>query len=239
MRVERITPEQSLGKGWARVAFRDCATPCDLASMAIVRPRYGEPFLGKHGWQVSESRLSITPEPMGAGAFSILLAPAVVQYLDVHSNYEFVFFNLEVHRAATVIVRWTGISYRASRGELSPIEVIQECNGQMRSAESASSWPPATPVVQKPAPESMMPPTGSATASPWLVSLSDSVAESPNSIMSSDLLRSEPPSTHDGSVAPPTAAPRVARRIRCIHPTCGAEIFDTMQFCPFCRTPRL
>ena len=48
--------------------------------------------------------------------------------MEVSSNYQFNFFDKNSEKIESVIVRWSGISYRNSGGELSPIEVISISN---------------------------------------------------------------------------------------------------------------
>jgi hypothetical protein len=125
MRVERITPDNALGKGWARLRLNDCAAQSELSTMAIVRPRHTAPFLGRAGWQIAECRLPLNIEMISPSEFELLLPPAIVQHLEVASNYEIYFFNSNLLRINSVIVRWSGVSYRAPRGEVSPIEIIK------------------------------------------------------------------------------------------------------------------
>ncbi len=126
MRIERITPENALGKGWARLKFNDCAAQSELATMAIVRPRHTAPFLGRTGWQIAECRLPLNIALVSASELELLLQPAIVQHLEVASNYEFCFFNSNLQRINSVVVRWSGVSYRAPRGEVSPIEIVTD-----------------------------------------------------------------------------------------------------------------
>ncbi len=221
MRFERITSEPSEGKGWARIFFKDITSVEALKTMAIVRPRHVAPYLGKHGWQISESRLPLRLEKISATDCSILLNPSTVQYLEVASNYEFVFFDDKLQRIASSIVRWYGISYRPAKGESSPIEVISEDNEEVEL------------------PTSLLAPPSLVTAEGWGVPFSNQAIEA-----SADLYPEGLPATDTNSniktAPPPTTShiPREVCRVKCLNPRCKAEIFDSMKTCPFCSMPR-
>ena len=150
MRLDRITPEITRGKGWAKVFFNDNFNESTFDSIAIVKPRHDKSILGKHGWQISESRIPLTLENSSPSQLSFLLPPSVVQYMEVSSNYEFIFFDKNSNKIESVIVRWSGISYRAPGGQLSPIEVIPTTDipdnftkqeQQVTSTVTGSGWP--------------------------------------------------------------------------------------------------
>jgi hypothetical protein len=219
MRFERITSEPSEGKGWARIFFKDITSVEVLKTIAIVRPRHVAPYLGKHGWQISESRLPLRLEKISETDCSILLSPATVQYLEVASNYEFVFFDDKLHRIAAPIVRWYGISYRAAKGEVSPIEVISQ---DAEETEQPTSPPISTPMI---------------TDLGW--GLPDAQIDPTESLLPVGLPPTDkfsPPIEESRPTTPPL--PREVRRVKCLNPRCKAEIFDSMKFCPFCATPR-
>lgn len=232
MRVERITPVPDRGKGWARVPFKDCVAPSALASMAIVRPSHMAPFLGRMGWQISESRLPLSLEVTGESEFELLLPPAVVQHLEV-GNYEFLFFDRNSDRIHSVIVRWAGVTYRAPRGEISPIEIIEP-----------DALPPDQPIFgtdgkDRDFPKPVEPDgfgSGTAAAGFGNAWTGLPVLDAP----------SAPPPTPDPPPPPPPPPPRPVgsydrkevRRIRCMNQSCGAEILDSMTKCPFCGAPR-
>lgn len=243
MRVERITPETTRGKGWARVTFKDCAKPSDLASMAVMRPRHMEPFLGPMGWQVAESRLPLNIEIMGESDFALLLPPSVVQHLEVASNYEYCFFDRTVKPVEKVVVRWSGVSYRAPGGTVSPIEII-EPSGRI----------PLSGIADELSLE------GDRNDKPFDTEKGASSAiEGFGPAWGGGLSGTEFPLPHDDSPGlkenlfipnmPPPESPqprqaltgsydrKVVRRIRCRNPNCGCEIFDSMKKCTFCNTP--
>ena len=114
MRLDSITPEITRGKGWAKVIFNDNFIESTFDSIAIVKPRHEKSFLGKHGWQISESRIPLTLDNSSPSQLSFLLPPSVVQYMEVSSNYQFIFFDKNSEKIESVIVRWSGISYRNS-----------------------------------------------------------------------------------------------------------------------------
>ena len=237
MRVERITPETSRGKGWARVPFKDCEAPSELASMAIVRPRHMDQYLGRKGWQISESRLPLIIEAHES-EFDLLLEPAVVQHLEVASNYEFWFYNRSVQLLYLMVVRWAGISYRAPIGKESPIEVIQP-----------DVLPPLQPIFGIDGNTNHFEPTaepenvGSRTAvtgfgTAWATAPDPGVA--PSEVEA----RGQPAegffATSSTSPTQPEPLPSrthnraVAARIRCGNQNCGYEILDSMKWCPIC-----
>lgn len=221
MRLDRIAPEPSQGKGWARLIFKESASFKDFKTMAIIRPRHVEPYLGKHGWQISESRLPLRLEQISETNFSMLLGPATVQHLEVASNYEFVFFDEELQRIASPIVRWYGISYRAAKDEISPIEVISLGN---EAAELPSSQPPSAPLL---------------STEGWGIPFTGEPTNSAAPFFPVEL----PPSNQDSIILPTLPAKtssvaREARRVKCLNLRCKAEIFDSMKICPFCETPR-
>jgi hypothetical protein len=220
MRLDRIAPEPSQGKGWARLIFKETASINDLKTMAIIRPRHVEPYLGKHGWQISESRLPLRLEQISETDFSMLLGPATVQHLEVASNYEFVFFDEKLQRIASSIVRWYGISYRAAKGEISPIEIISL---DTEAAELPTSPPHSAPLV---------------ATEGWGLPF----AGEPTNAAAPFLPVGLPPSNQDSLILPTLQATtssvsREGRRVKCLNPRCKSEIFDSMKICPFCATP--
>ena len=228
MRLELISAEASRGKGWARVGFKEKSTDHIIESVAIIRPRHIEPFLGKNGWQISESRIPLLIDLGAESHFSFLLPPAVVQYLEVSSNYEFIFFDNNTNRISTVIVRWSGISYRSPRGVASPIEVIEN---KPRSYE----------------PEVVQPPVIVSTWGTQEVSTTSTHHESTAKISNptvSDVIISD---GNDFQVTTPIEIPirpvapseisRSVRKIKCKNFKCAADIFDSMKVCPFCNFP--
>jgi hypothetical protein len=219
MRLQQITPELSQGKGWARLIFKESTSTNELKTLSIVRPRHVEPFLGKHGWQISESRMPLRIEKTSDSDFSVLLGPATVQHLEVASNYEFVFFNDQLQTTGSVIVRWHGISYRSPKGEISPIEVIQIDSGRDDSQATTTSAP-LVPIEGWGFPTVIEPPE---TAAPFPAI----------SAPSSELELTNSPSP----VITSTAAPAI-RQVKCLNPGCAAKILDNMRKCPFCGTSR-
>lgn len=218
MRFERMTSEPSEGKGWARIFFKDITSVEALKTIAIVRPRHVAPYLGKNGWQISESRLPLRLEKISETDCSILLTPATVQYLEVASNYEFVFFDDKVQRIAAPIVRWYGISYRAAKDEVSPIEVISP---DAEETKQPTSPPGSTPMITHLGwglPDAQIDPAES--LSPVGLPLTDKFS---------------PPIEESRPTTP--LLPREVRRVKCLNPRCQAEIFDSMKICPFCATP--
>ena len=157
-----------------------------------------------------------------------MLPPADVQYLEVSSNYEFIFFDNNTNRISTVIVRWSGISYRSPRGVASPIEVIEN---KPRSYE----------------PEVVQPPVIVSTWGTQEVSTTsthhESVAKISNPTVS-DVIISD---GNDFQVTTPIEIPirpvapseisRSVRKIKCKNFKCEADIFDSMKVCPFCNFP--
>jgi hypothetical protein len=219
MRFERITSEPSEGKGWARIFFKDITSVEALKTIAIVRPRHVAPYLGKNGWQISESRLPLRLEKISETDCSILLTPATVQYLEVASNYEFVFFDDKVQRIAAPIVRWYGISYRAAKGEVSPIEVISP---DAEETERPTSPPASAPMI---------------TQLGW--GIPDVHIDPPGSLLPVDFPPTEKISAPIDESRPTTPLLlREVRRVKCLNPRCKAEIFDIMKICPFCATPK-
>jgi hypothetical protein len=231
MRVEKITPVAERGKGWARAPFKDCEAPSVLASMAIKRPSHMAPYLGRMGWQISESRLPLSLEVTGDSEFALLLPPAVVQHLEV-GNYEFLFFDQSARLLQSVIVRWAGVTYRAPRGEISPIEIIEP-----------DAPPPNQPIISTAGKESDFPkpvePEGFSSG-PAVTGFGTSWTGTPEP--AAPLPTSSP--TPPPPPPPPRPAPtgtydrREVRRIRCMNTACGAEILDSMTKCPFCSKSR-
>jgi hypothetical protein len=221
MRFERITSEPSEGRGWARIFFKDITSVEALKTIAIVRPRHVAPYLGKNGWQISESRLPLRLEKISETDCSILLTPATVHYLEVASNYEFVFFDDNLQRIAAPIVRWYGVSYRAAKGEDSPIEVISQ---DAEETERPTSPPASAPMI---------------TQLGWGINLPDPHIEPSDFVLPVDLPPTDPLTPPIEKSLPATPLhPREVRRVKCLNQRCKAEIFDSMQICPFCATPR-
>jgi hypothetical protein len=229
MRLELISAEVSRGKGWARVSFKEKNTDNIIESVAIIRPRHTEPFLGKNGWQISECRIPLLIEIGPESHFSFLLQPAVVQYLEVSSNYEFIFFDCNTNRISTVIVRWSGISYRPPKGAVSPIEVIET---QPRSYEPAEPKPtnivgswgtkefPITSTPHESTAQVINPPSSDVFVSGG----NDFQDTTPNEIFVQPVVTPE--------------KPREVRKIKCKNFKCEADILDSMKICPFCKFPR-
>jgi hypothetical protein len=194
-------------------------------SMAITRPSHRESYLGKSGWQISECRLPLSLENIGETEFSILLPPAIVQYMDVSGNYKFIFFDRNIQQSDSVIFRWSGISYRAPAGERSPIEVVM----QEDSPESHK----ITDIKTAEEPRENDEPSGGSkpnTDTPpersWDPPEDDWHQPTPNDFPKPKI---PIPSEH------PTL-PRKFQRVRCVNPNCEAEILDNMKICPFCNT---
>ena len=227
MRVEKITPVAERGRGWARAPFKDCEAPSVLASMAIKRPSHMAPYLGRMGWQISESRLPLSLEVTGDSEFALLLPPAVVQHLEV-GNYEFLFFDQSARLLQLVIVRWAGVTYRAPRGEISPIEIIEPdaLNPDQPIIGTGGKDSGYSKPVEATKPEGF----GSGTAVPGF-------GTAWTGIPGPDAPPPPPP-------PPPRHAPsgsydrKEVRRIRCMNQSCGAEILDSMSKCPFCSKSR-
>jgi hypothetical protein len=207
MRLESISPELSRGKGWARLDMRECRFASLIFSMCIVRPRYSESFLGEHGWQISEAKLPFSTETLTESEFSFLISPSVVHYLDVNSNYEFKFFDKGGVCLETLILRWSGISFRLLGGKRSPIQVIQQLI--------------ATPVVHND------PPNIVPADDLWTPTEPPTEQENiPNTWTTPDAV--QPTNISNDLVT----EPKKFRRIAC--PQCGHEIFENMKICPFC-----
>ena len=247
MRVERITPEITRGKGWARVSFIDCELLSEFVSMTIVRPRHMEAHLGRMGWQISENRLPLDMEVTGDSEFALILPPAVVQHLQVASNYEFCFFDRNLQRRASLILRWVGVSYRAPGGAISPIEILQpnqlmpdhkivgtdeKVDGTASTDEPGGSgvgtrsWP-FGPIWKGATVDEALP-TKVAVPKDGILAESDANPPIPAFSLPHPLPQS-PIGTYDR---------KEVRRIRCNSPHCGAEILDSMTKCPFCGVPR-
>ena len=232
MRLDRITPEITRGKGWAKVIFNDNFTESTFDSIAIVKPRHDKSFLGKHGWQISESRIPLTLENSSPSQLSFLLPPSVVQYMEVSSNYEFIFFDKNSNKIESVIVRWSGISYRAPGGQLSPIEVIPTTDipdnftkqeQQVTSTATGSGWPfTSDPKIEK------KPDLG------WHIPEESpiKVAENPYSEVHEPSIDTPYKSTQTPDLV---SSLKEVKKIKCRNSKCGAEILDSMQFCPFCN----
>jgi hypothetical protein len=234
MRLNTISSESSRGKGWARVAFKEFSEINTLSSLAIVRPRHTEPYLGRHGWQISESRLPLNLEKSTDTDFSLLLPPAVVQHLEVASNYEFIFFDKNVIRISQVIVRWFGISYRAPRGEISPIDVIQqdEISTLDNFFGSSINQPEANKFESNN--EAKYAGSISGTLDAWNPGNFSTTSDTEYRPSDSSFLEQNPfiPTT----TTLPLTSSRVVRRVTCRNVNCRAEILDSMQICPFCQT---
>jgi hypothetical protein len=232
MRLDRITPEITRGKGWAKVIFNDNFIESTFDSIAIVKPRHEKSFLGKHGWQISESRIPLIIEKSTSFQLSFLLPPSVVQYMEVSSNYQFNFFDKNSEKFESVIVRWSGISYRNPGGELSPIEVISISNHpesitkqdlQGTSSISGTGWPfSSTPKIEK------TPDFG------WHIP-----KESPTKLVEDPYAQVQVPSIDTPSKLIETPnlpnSPKEVKKIKCRNSKCNAEILDSMQICPFCN----
>jgi len=235
MRLKKINAETSRGKGWARISFNEYTGTNELSSLAIVRPRHSEPYLGRHGWQISECRLQINLDISGENEFSLLLSPAVVQHMEVASNYEFIFFDKLVNRISLVIVRWSGISFRAPRGEVSPIDVIQ--SDDIPSSENIFGT-----IEQHPSNENVSGKNSLGNNSitevnaPWMSLDDPDLTLVPKDY--SDTTHSSPikPTSQDSLTPHNVSSTRIIQRIKCRNPECRAEILDSMQICPFCQT---
>jgi len=213
MRIERISPEQGRGKGWARVAMRECLVASGIYSINIIRPGYSDSFLGEHGWQISEARLPFQSESINGSEFTFLLPPAIVHYLDVNSNFEFKFLDVGGACLDKLVLRWSGISFRAIGGGVSPVQVIKE-DVNPEALSVATPLPPAIDTWSPVEPLTLDGPLLSDWTSP--------------PVSGSTPLESEVTSS-------PVERPSVFqefRRVLC--PQCGAEIFDNMKRCPFC-----
>ena len=236
MRLKKINAESSLGKGWARISFNQYTGTNELSSLAIVRPRHSEPYLGRHGWQISECRLPINLDISGENEFSLLLPPAVVQHMEVASNYEFIFFDTHVNRISQVIVRWSGISFRAPRGEVSPIDVIQ--SDDIPSSENLFGKIEPQPSNENVSGKNSLNNNSITEVNPPWMSLDDPDATLvPNYHL--DTTHSSPAvkSTPQDSFTPHNvSSSRIIQRIKCRNPECRTEILDSMQICPFCQT---
>ena len=228
MRLDLISPETSRGKGWARVSFKDNTTELIIDSVAIIRPRHIEPFLGKHGWQISEIRIPLLIEQVTESNFSFLLSPAIVQYLEVSSNYEFIFFDMNTKRVANVIIRWSGISYRPPKGLTSPIEVIEKPNPE--DEPTTKQLPVNTTTWGMP--EVVVPITEQ--ESPWPIT-----AEPKDNLETTekDQQQELPPQLAVVDDVTHPVEPKEVRKIRCRNIKCDAEILDSMKICPFCKFP--
>jgi hypothetical protein len=229
MRLELISAEVSRGKGWARVGFKEKNTDNIIESVAIIRPRHIEPFLGKNGWQISECRIPLLIELGTESHFSFLLSPAVVQYLEVSSNYEFIFFDCNTNRISTVIVRWSGISYRSPKGVASPIEVIET---KPLSYEPEEAKP--TVIVGTWGTQEVLKTSTPHESTPKVINppISDVLVSGEN-----DFQVTTPTEIRVQPVAPPEE-PREVRKIKCKNFKCDADILDSMKICPFCKFPR-
>ena len=235
MQVEKIIPVPDRGRGWARVPFKECDAPSAIKSMAIVRRSHMASYLGRMGWQISESRLPLSVQVTGDSEFTILMPPEVVQHLEV-GNYEFIFFDQSAQQLHSVVLRWSGVTYRAPHGEISPIEIIEPDAPQKEQ-----------PILVNDAidggnkktidPEGVVSRTEDTSLGHAWIGMSQNEA-----------LQSSPTVAHHPPIAalPPIQAPvaigtydrKEVRRIRCINHSCGAEILDSMIKCPFCSSPR-
>ncbi len=224
MRLDKISPEPSRGKGWASIKFIKEDPSVVVESMAIVRPRYSDSYLGREGWQISEARIPLNIQNTTGHELTLLLSPSIVQHLEVNQNLEFIFFDAQVQRTASSTFRWHGMSYRAPGGEKSPIEVIQvdgppnpgsiwgiTDNGHEPpvdpSATDSPEWTPPGEVAPSPdAPFADTPPPEVEVHPPFIL---------------------EPP-------PPPPPPPPAVYRLRCKNSRCAHEILSTHKVCPFC-----
>ena len=227
MRLEKISPEPSRGRGWASVKFNKSTDLVDIESMAIVRPRHNESYLGKKGWQISEVRMPLNIQSTSGEELTLLLSPSIVQHLDVNQNLEFIFFDSKVQRASSTIVRWYGISYRAPGGEISPIEVIQADEIQsdnevlaLASKDHATAEKSPAEAPEYTQPESLL----TWQPAPDFESSLDEVHV--------DLDVVKDPELDLGKPFAPT--PSLVHRMRCNNPQCSHEILSSMKICPFC-----
>lgn len=241
MRVERITPDNALGKGWARLRFNDCTAQSELSTMAIVRPRHSAPFLGSAGWQIAECRLPLNIEMISASEFELLLPPAVVQHLEVASNYEIFFFNSNLLKINSVIVRWSGVSYRTPRGEVSPIEIIKPADISLDQFSAGNT------IKQEDVEKSLQPSgygenisvTGLASAWSGIPSTDETLDSLKSPEIPQNFLTSQEPKplTNSSDLLPIGSYDRkLVKRIQCRNPVCGAKILNSMKICPFCGT---
>lgn len=222
MRFDRITAEKSYGKGWARITFKEHTEAQNLSSLAIVRPGHADPYLGSNGWQISEVRMPLNIQPINESEFYFFLPPNVVHYMDVSSNYEFVFFDPDVSRIQAVIVRWSGISYRAGNGELSPIQVVEPKN----TTHENSTINPNELLFQQPHLDSEN------NSTDWnadenientseIFSTTDDISATGVYLIPESVELTQPPQV---------------RRINCQNSSCNSEILSTMKICPLCLT---
>jgi hypothetical protein len=223
MRLEKICPEPSRGRGWASVKFNKSTDLVDIESMAIVRPRHNESYLGKKGWQISEVRMPLNIQSTSGEELTLLLSPSIVQHLDVNQNLEFIFFDSKVQRASSTIVRWYGISYRAPGGEISPIEVIQADEIQSHDevlALASKDHATAVDSTEYTQPESLLTwqPAPDIESSLDEVHVDLGVAKDPKL----DLAK------------PFAPMPSLVHRMRCNNLQCSHEILSSMKICPFC-----
>jgi len=227
MRLEKISPEPSRGKGWASVKFNKSTDLVDIESMAIVRPRHNESYLGKKGWQISEVRMPLNIQSTSGEELILLLSPSIVQHLDVNQNLEFIFFDSKIQRASSTIVRWYGISYRAPGGEISPIEVIQADEIQshdevlaLASKDHSTTGESTLEAAGNTQPESLL------TWQP-AVNIESSLDE-----VHGDLGMAKKPELDVSK--PFVKGPSLVHRMRCNNVQCSYEILSTMKICPFC-----
>jgi len=227
MRVEKISPIPERGKGWARVFFKECEDSHDLVSMAILRPSHVAPYLGRMGWQVSESRFPVSIEVTAGSEFVLLIPPEVVQHLEV-GNYEFLFFNKSAHRMCSVIVRWAGVTYRAPRGEISPINIVEQ--DPILSDEPIFGRSTQEETDIKSIKEENSSESSASINSPYLnlslqgIAYGDPTAQYLPPTESTDL----------GLLQKDLYESKQVKRIQCVNKDCQAEILDSMKKCPFC-----
>jgi hypothetical protein len=213
----------------------------EFDTMAIVRPRHTAPFLGRTGWQIAECRLPLNIELISTSEFELLLQPEVVHHLEVASNYELCFFNSNLQRIDSVIVRWSGVSYRAPRGEISPIEIVKPADIPSDGFNVGNNIKGKdVDILFKNVEQS---------DSSSLKGFDPAWTGNPNSLDTVDLPKS-PEKPDDFLVlqvpSPLSKTPdhipigsydrKVVRRISCRNPVCGAKILNSMKICPFCMT---
>lgn len=224
MRLDKISPEPSRGKGWAIIKFIKDDPSVVVESMAIVRPRYSDSYLGREGWQISEARIPLNIQNTTGHELTLLLSPSIVQHLEVNQNLEFIFFDAQVQRTGSSTFRWHGMSYRAPGGEKSPIEVIQVDGppnpGSIWGITDNGHEPSVDP-----------------TATPSAEGLPQGGIELPLDVTFGDLAPPEvevhPPFVHE---PPPPPPPPAVYRLRCKNSRCAHEILSTHHICPFCGT---
>jgi hypothetical protein len=252
MKQVKIVPEPTHGKGWARLTLADCDSLAGAFGLCIIRPRHQESFLGPRGWTGSESRLHIELEPLEGSEVSLLLSPAIVQYLTQGDNYQFKIYDRTKKLIDECGVRWYGVAYRAPSGNQSPIEIslfdemnLSETNGvTLTGLKETPSLSPSS--IDEPTFSS---PSIDNSHSDILKNLgethslnNDSYSQAANEF--SSMFNTESSANNDNDSwnasqtknSSPTPYPerKAAVRIKC--KGCGYEIVAGWLKCPFCLT---